>query len=176
MTVIIREARPEDAEHLIAHIMAIAEDPGSEILLWPGEFRLTLDEERKWIETSLKADHSTVLVAEVADADQVRKTIIGVLSCIGGEHHGNHHTTTLGITIHKDWRNQGVGRKLMEHAIAWAKSTRVIKRIQLGVTASNAPAIHLYEKPGFEKEGLRRRGMFKNGRFYDTWLMGLLVD
>jgi RimJ/RimL family protein N-acetyltransferase len=64
----------------------------------------------------------------------------------------------------------------MEHAIAWAKSTRVIKRIQLGVTASNAPAIHLYEKLGFEKEGLRRRGMFKNGRFYDTWLMGLLVD
>ena len=166
MTVIIREARPEDAEHLIAHITAIAEDPGSEILLWPGEFRLTLDEERKWIETNLKADHSTVLVGEVADLDQAGKKIVGVLSCAGGEHRGNHHTTTLGITI----------QKLMEHAITWAKSTGVIKRIQLGVTASNTPAIHLYEKLGFEKEGLRRRGMFKNGRFYDTWLMGLLLD
>jgi RimJ/RimL family protein N-acetyltransferase len=185
VSVIIREARPEDAERLIAHITAIADDPTSEILLWPGEFQLTLDEERKWIKTNLDADHSTVLVAEVPDVETAARllpssraaaTIVGVLSCAGGEHRGNHHTTTLGITIHKDWRNQGVGRKLMEHAIAWAKSTGVVKRIQLGVTSSNASAIHLYEKLGFEKEGLRRRGMFKNGRYYDTWLMGLLVD
>ena len=176
MTVIIREARPEDAEQLIVHITAIANDPTSEILLWPGEFRLTLDEERKWIESNLKADHSTVLVAEVADAGQAGTKIVGVLSCAGGEHLGNHHTTTLGITIHKNWRNQGIGRKLMEQVIAWAKSTGVIKRIQLGVTSSNSPAIHLYEELGFEKEGLRRRGMFKNGQFYDTWLMGLLID
>jgi RimJ/RimL family protein N-acetyltransferase len=176
VSVIIREAQPEDAEQLIAHITAIADDPGSEILLWPREFQLTLEEERKWIETNRKADHSTVLVAEVADTHQAASKIVGVLSCAGGEHRGNHHTTTLGITIHKDWRNHGIGRALMERAIAWAKGTGVVKRIQLGVTSTNAPAIHLYEKLGFEKEGLRRRGMFKNGRFYDTWLMGLLVD
>lgn len=176
MPVVIREAQVEDAERLIAHITAIADDPTSEILFWPGEFQLTLEEERKWIKTNLDADHSTVLVAEVPDVDQAGSKIVGVLSCAGGEHCGNHHTTTLGITIHKDWRNQGIGRALMERAIAWAKGTGVVKRIQLGVTASNAPAIHLYEKLGFEKEGLRRRGMFKNGRYYDTWLMGLLVD
>ncbi len=176
MSVIIREARQEDADQLITHITAIADDPSSEILLWPGEFQLTLEQERKWIDTNLKADHSTVLVAEVTDVDQAASKIVGVLSCAGGEHRGNHHTTTLGITIHMDWRNQGIGRALMEHAIAWAKSTGVVRRIQLGVTSTNAPAIHLYEKLGFEKEGLRRRGMFKNGRYFDTWLMGLLVD
>jgi RimJ/RimL family protein N-acetyltransferase len=176
MSVIIREARPEDAEQLIAHITAIANDPTSEILLWPGEFQLTLEEEQKWIKTNFEADHSTVLVAEVTDILRAGSKIVGVLSCAGGEHRGNHHTTTLGITIHKDWRNQGIGRALMERAIHWAKATGVVKRIQLGVTASNAPAIQLYEKLGFEKEGLRRRGMFKNGRYYDTWLMGLLVD
>jgi len=173
VAVIIREAKIEDAEQLIDHIIPIADDPTNEIALWPGEFKLTVEEEQKWIKTNLEADHSTVLVAE---APQAGKKIIGVLSCIGGEHRGNHHTTTLGITIHKDWRNQGVGRALMEAAIAWAKGTGVVKRIQLGVTATNAPAIHLYEKVGFEKEGLRRRGLFKNGRYYDTWLMGLLLD
>ncbi len=191
MSVIIREARPEDAEQLIAHVTAIADEPGSEILLWPGEFRLSVEEERKWIKTNLEADNSTVLVAEVAQPEvaqaevtraevaQVARPgakIVGVLSCIGGEHRGNHHTTTLGITIHKDWRNQGVGRALMTHALAWTKGAGVVKRIQLGVTSTNAPAIHLYEQLGFEKEGLRRRGMFKNGRYYDTWLMGLLAD
>jgi len=176
VSVIIREARQEDADQLITHITAIADDPSSEILLWPGEFQLTLEQERKWIDTNLKADHSTVLVAEVTDVDQAASKIVGVLSCAGGEHRGNHHTTTLGITVHKDWRNQGVGRALMERAIDWAKSTGVVKRIQLGVTSTNTAAIHLYEKLGFEKEGLRRRGMFKNGRYYDTWLMGMQVD
>jgi RimJ/RimL family protein N-acetyltransferase len=170
---IIRPAIPDDAEQLIAHIIAIADDPTNEIALWPGEFKLTVAEERKWIQNNLEADHSTVLVAESPEHGH---KIIGVLSCIGGEHLGNHHTTTLGITIHKDWRNQGVGRALMTHAIAWVKGTGVVKRMQLGVTSTNAAAIHLYEKVGFEKEGLRRRGLFKNGRYYDTWLMGLLLD
>jgi RimJ/RimL family protein N-acetyltransferase len=173
MAVTIRNARLEDAEQLIAHVTAIADEPGSEIALWPGEFKLTAEDERKWLKTNLESDHSTVLVAEAGDAGN---KIVGVVSCIGGEHLGNHHTTTLGISIHKDWRDQGVGRALMERAIAWAKNTGVVKRMQLGVTSTNAAAIHLYEKMGFEKEGLRRRGLFKNGRYYDTWLMGLLLD
>jgi hypothetical protein len=35
MSVIIREANLDDAEQLIAHITAIANEPGSQILLWP---------------------------------------------------------------------------------------------------------------------------------------------
>ena len=118
----------------------------------------------------MESENSTVLVAEVDGK------IVGVLSCKGGEKKGTRHATTLGISIHKDWRNQGVGRALMERAIAWAKQTGVIRRIQLEVTAANTSAIHLYEKVGFQKEGLRRRGMFKNGRFLDTWTMALLLD
>ena len=33
----------------------------------------------------------------------------------------------------------------MERAIAWARETGMITRIQLEVTAGNAPGIHLYE-------------------------------
>jgi RimJ/RimL family protein N-acetyltransferase len=195
MSVVIRDVKLEDAKQLIAHTIAIADEPGSEILLWPGEFLMVPQQERKWINAHLEADNSAVLVAEVALAhasgwyawetnpkrergqgDKPGHKIVGVLSCNGGQHRGNHHTTTLGITIHKDWRNQGIGHALMKRAIAWAKETGVVKRMQLEVTSTNAPAIHLYEKVGFEKEGLHRRGMFKNGRYYDTWVMGLLLD
>jgi RimJ/RimL family protein N-acetyltransferase len=170
MSIIIREAILDDAEKLIKHITAIATEPGSQILLWPGELQLTIEDERKWIKSNLEAENSTLLVAEAEGQ------IIGVLSCKGGEQKGTRHTTTLGISIHKDWRNQGVGRTLMERAIAWAKATGVIKRIQLEVTAGNASGIHLYEKLGFQKEGLRRRGMYKYGEYLDTWMMALLVD
>jgi RimJ/RimL family protein N-acetyltransferase len=170
MPIIIREAKLDDAEQLIAHIIAIANEPGSQILLWPSELQLTVEDERKWISANLEAENSTLLVAEHEGK------IVGVLSCKGGEQKGARHSTTLGISIHKDWRSQGVGRALMERAIAWAKGTGVIKRIQLEVTAGNASGIHLYEKLGFEKEGLRRRGMFKYGEYLDTWMMALLVD
>jgi RimJ/RimL family protein N-acetyltransferase len=170
VSIIIREAKLDDAEQLIAHITAIADEPDSQILLWPGELKLTIEEERKWISGNLDAENSTLLVAESGTK------IIGVLSCKGGEQKGTRHTTTLGISIHKDWRNQGVGRALMDQAIAWAKSTGVIKRIQLEVTAGNPSGIHLYEKVGFVKEGLRCRGMFKYGEFLDTWMMAMLLD
>ena len=58
MTVTIREARVEDAEKHIAHGTAIADDTTSEILLWPGDFQLTLEQERQWIKTNLEAEHS----------------------------------------------------------------------------------------------------------------------
>jgi RimJ/RimL family protein N-acetyltransferase len=170
MSVIIREANLDDAEQLIAHITAIANEPGSQILLWPGELRLTIEDERKWISGNLAAENSTLLVAESEGK------IVGVLSCKGGEQKGTRHTTTLGISVHKDWRNQRVGRALMERATAWAKGTGVIKRIQLEVTAGNAPGIHLYEQLGFKKEGIRHRGMFKYGEYLDTWMMALLVE
>lgn len=174
MSLSIREARPEDAEQLIAHVTAISDEPNSQILLWPGEFQLAVEEERKWISKNTETDNSTVLVAEVPEPPGTK--IIGVLSCMGGAHRGDHHTTTLGISIQKNWRNQRVGRALMEQVIAWARNTGVIKRIQLEVTAGNASGIHLYEKMGFQKEGLRRRGMYKNGQFLDTCMMALLVD
>lgn len=170
MSIIIRTAESGDAEQLIGHITAIADEPDSQILLWPGELQLTIEEERKWIANNLAGPNSTLLVAEAGN------TIVGVLSCKGREQKGTRHTTTLGISIHKDCRNQGVGRAMMERAITWAKETGVVKRIQLEVTAGNAPGIHLYEKVGFVKEGLRRRGMFKYGEYLDTWMMALLLD
>src|SRR5712692_1543881 len=139
MPIIIRQAKLDDTEQLLAHINAIAEEPGSQILLWPGELQLTIEEEQKWISANLAAESEG--------------KILGVLSCRGGEQKGTRHTTTLGISVHQHWRNQGVGRALMEQAIAWAKESGVIKRIQLEVTAGNVSGIHLYEKLGFEKEG-----------------------
>lgn len=56
----------------------------------------------------------------------------------------------LGMQIHKDYRNQGYGRRLME--IALASSVEYgIERIELDVLKSNVIAISLYEKFGFRK-------------------------
>jgi ribosomal protein S18 acetylase RimI-like enzyme len=56
----------------------------------------------------------------------------------------------LGMQIHKDYRSQGYGRRLMEIALV-GSAEYGIERIELDVLQSNVTAISLYEKFGFRK-------------------------
>jgi RimJ/RimL family protein N-acetyltransferase len=169
MPITIRQARPDDAEHLLAHIQAIASEPDAQILIEPEEVQFTVEQEREWVSKQITPKNSTLLVAE-ADGQ-----IVGVLGCEGGDRKAIQHVARLGISVRKEWRNQGVARLLMERAIAWAKETGIVKRIELQVTLQNPSAIHLYEKLGFAKEGRSRQALFKNGQFLDVWIMSLLL-
>ena len=102
--------------------------------------------------------------------------IIAVMNCKGGQHKATRHETRLGISVHRDWRNKGLGHRLMERAVEWARDTGVVTRVELEVFARNAPAIHLYEKFGFETEGRRRRAFYKYGEYIDSLIMGLLLQ
>lgn len=59
------------------------------------------------------------------------------------------------VAVRPSARRRGVGERLVEQMIAWMEETRG-EFITLEVRASNAPAIALYEKLGFERAGLRR--------------------
>jgi ribosomal protein S18 acetylase RimI-like enzyme len=239
MQITIREARPSDAQKLIAYMQELTQEPGIHLSWSPGEFNLTVDEERKFLEDHLEADNSIFLVAEasrpapVGEAEDafdgltelerqivsmryglggerpmsieevtegtgisrerlreietriLRKLpgtakpemqIVGALNCTGGKRLAGRHAVILGISVHKHRRGQGVGKALMTRAIEWARSTGIVTRIQLEVYAHNAPAIHLYEKLGFEVEGRCRRSFRQDGEYVDTLIMGLLLD
>ena len=61
----------------------------------------------------------------------------------------------LNITIAPNWRRQGLGRVLLEHAMETAREKNV-KALFLEVRPTNAPAIAMYEKLGFEAFALRK--------------------
>src|SRR2546422_10566341 len=113
MEPIIREARPEDAEHIIAYIQILAEEPDIDLPITPGEFNPPIEEERKFIEEHASADNAILLVGE-ADGQ-----IIAVMNCTGGRRNATRHSARLGISIRKDWRNQGFGNRLMAYAVEW---------------------------------------------------------
>jgi RimJ/RimL family protein N-acetyltransferase len=77
--------------------------------------------------------------------------------------------------VDRDWRNRGVGTALMRRAIEWARGTGVLTRLQLQVFARNAPAIHLYQKLGFQIEGSRRNAILRDGEYIDSLMMALLL-
>ena len=60
----IREAKPSDAEQLIAHVERLAEETDADIPLAPGEFNLTVGEERESLAGYAASDNSLFLVAE----------------------------------------------------------------------------------------------------------------
>ena len=59
----------------------------------------------------------------------------------------------IGMTVRTDARHAGIGRALLEAGIAAARSGEGIAMLTLSVTASNAAAIHLYERAGFTRYG-----------------------
>lgn len=64
------------------------------------------------------------------------------------------------IAVHPSYREQGLGRKLMEWMVIFSREQDV-SDMTLEVRAGNENAIKLYESCGFIKEAVRR-GYYKN--------------
>ena len=169
MEVTIREAVAADAGQMIALVQKISVEPDVDIALSPGEFNLTIEAEQEILADYASSENSIFLVAEVGDQ------IVGMLNCQGGNRKATRHVATLGMSVDKTWRNQGVGSRLMRRAIQWAQGTGIVSRIELLVFARNEMAIHLYQKFGFVVEGRQRRAIFRNGEYLDDLMMALLL-
>lgn len=169
MSVTIREAQPEDAAQLIAYFRRIFAEPGINLITRTEEFNPTAEAEARIIRNFSQATNSLFLIAE-SDGE-----VVGQLTLEGGKRHHVRHAATLGITVAQEWRGQGIGRRMMAHAIEWARAGGLITRIELHVFARNEDAIRLYESFGFEHEGRRRRAVHRDGQYVDDLVMSLLL-
>lgn len=97
--------------------------------------------------------------------------IIGSAGLMVNANHRTRHSGSMGIMIHKDYQNMGVGTALMEAIIDIADNWLMLIRVELTVFEDNERAIHLYEKFGFEKEGLKRLAGIRKGKYENEYLM-----
>lgn len=84
------------------------------------------------------------------------------------------HVGLLGITILQEYWGLGIGKSLMQSAINRGKEAG-LTRIELTVRVDNEKAISLYKKLGFEIEGQLKNAMFINGKYFDNYIMGLII-
>lgn len=84
------------------------------------------------------------------------------------------HVGSLGMGVVRPWRGQGIGLRLIGETVEAARLSG-FERVELEVYASNARAMALYEKVGFEVEGRRRRAVLRDGVEDDVLIMGLLL-
>jgi GNAT superfamily N-acetyltransferase len=164
LSVTIRAATLADREAIVALHKAAAVTPGA-LARAPEEVTPT------YAEGAIKSD--VCLVAVETDG------------FICGEIHAKRETValfahvlgSLTVAVHPERQGRGIGSKLFEALIAWAKAQQPpILRLELAAGAGNPGAIRLYERLGFKHEGRQvARGRLPDGRFEDDILMGMLL-
>lgn len=85
-------------------------------------------------------------------------------------------TAMLGIWLGKPFWDGGHGTDAMRTLCRFAFRQLNLRRLELGVYASNPRAIRVYERVGFVREGTQRRHRFFAGHYEDSYLMGLLAE
>ncbi len=163
----VRRAVPGDAHTLVA----LAEDVGAEDGRWilgSGPWR-SVSDERRYLRTVQRHADAAVYVAE---HDGI---VVARLSLARDPHPASRHVADLGLMVAEGHRRLGIGRALLEQAVAWAGSAGV-RKLELHVFPWNEPALALYEGFGFRREGLRRRHYVRGGEDVDAILMAYFVD
>ena len=138
----------------------------------PDEFTHTVEEERKILGDAAGSENCVFLVAEAGGR------IVGMCNAQGGKRRATRHAVVMGVSVHKEYRDRGVGTALVRALVDWARAGGVVQRIELQVYARNARAIHVYEKMGFVHEGRRRNAARdrRTGELIDDLVMALLLE
>lgn len=162
----VRRASSADA----AALVGLAEDVSREEESWI----LTTDawrstgEERRFLKAAVRHPDAAVFVAE-ADG-----RVVARLSLARDPHPASSHVADLGIMVAASHRRRGVGTRLLEEAVGWARVSGITK-LELHVFPWNEPALALYESFGFEREGYRKGQYARDGGYVDAILMAFRV-
>ncbi len=105
---------------------------------------------RPWSYDALAEELQNPLAVFYVAEDVEAESAVGYI----GMHHILDEGYITSLVVHPGRRREGIASALMKETIEYAERHE-LKRITLEVRVSNARAIALYEKFGFEKDGVR---------------------
>lgn len=141
---IITKATAADAGAILEYLKTIGGETDN--LTFGAEgLPFTVEEEAAYISSMEDSKDAIMLVAKIDGK------IIGDAS-LSRLPRRMQHRGDLGISVLKDYWNNGIGSQLLQTLLDWAKEND-FEVIDLQVRSDNLSAIHLYEKYGFQKIG-----------------------
>jgi tRNA (adenine37-N6)-methyltransferase len=168
--VVFRYPLPSDAPAALEFINALSAE--RTFVLYQGE-QLTLEQEQRWLDSRL---------ALVASGDGVSIFAMAGDRCIGTSaiemgSLGNDHIGYFAISLANDWRDMGLGSKLMREVIDQAERHLTgMRLIQLDLLGNNDRAIHLYRRMGFTQYGRLPLGARYRDEYVDLISMYRLAN
>jgi putative acetyltransferase len=163
---VFRPEQPSDTEMLWEMFSTLSEESKSNLVP-----PFTRERIESWT-SNINYDEVLAIVAVVEEKGGQR--IVGSASLKFHPQEALKHKAELGITVHDDYQNMGIGTALLKHLIGIAKMKK-LKKVYLQVSAANDRAISLYKRAGFKMEGKFCRESCINGKYRDEYRMALLL-
>ncbi len=155
----------DDVENLKKYINQISLE--KTFILYQGE-QQTLESETKWLNEKLEKilKHECVYLCAFYKNQLIGSSEITLKDKVKS------HVGSFGITVDKNFRGIGIGKKLMELVLSESiKNISSLILIELEVFGNNPLAKKMYEKFGFEEFGRLPQGILHQGKFVDAVLM-----
>jgi ribosomal protein S18 acetylase RimI-like enzyme len=166
---IVRNPEIGDEQGLI-NLMKIVDSETKFLAREPGEFNLTLEQEREFIKNSINNRNRLFLIGEI-DGKIIADCSVGVIS----NNMRFLHRAAMGIAVCKDHWNKGIGKKLMQECIKWCKEEG-IEQLELEVVTQNNRAVSMYQDLGFQIYGTKKHAMkYGDGTYADEYYMILFL-
>lgn len=162
--VLIRRATPEDAESIACIWDVICAERVYTAVNRP----FTPEQERAYI-ASL-SDREGIFVAEVDGQ------VVGFQSLELWARYTDSfdHVGTLGTFVLPQWRGRGIGRRLAEHTLAFARA-HGYEKLVVYVRAGNRGARAFYQSLGFAPRGILTRQVKIDGQYDDEVFMEMFL-
>ena len=162
---LIRYPKRTDLNELWKYINELSQE--QTFISWQGE-EISLKEERVFLNGLLRKIREGKSVFLVAESNG---KIIGDTG-IDTKGRVNNHVGLLGLSIAKEFRGKGIGKKLIQSVLDEAgKKLKHLKIIHLECFATNEVACNLYKSVGFKEYGKLPGGIAYKDGFVDEILM-----
>ncbi|PIR59671.1 MAG: hypothetical protein COU68_04300 [Candidatus Pacebacteria bacterium CG10_big_fil_rev_8_21_14_0_10_45_6] len=166
--VTIRPLEKDDSLDLFHFINRISKE--DTYIRFAGE-QITLPEEQAYVDSELALMQQGDLVKLLCFVDDQLAGVVDIHRMIEYRTR-KRHVGLLGLLVAKEFRGQGIGKKLLLECIAQAKEQiSGLKMIQLECFATNTAALALYEKVGFREVGRVLGALLHKGEYVDEVVM-----
>lgn len=137
----------------------------------PLAFGSSYEEEKNLIEDEWKRRIKNTLFALAND-----KLVGMIVYIIDNKIKTKHIATIFGVYVKKEYRGQGIGKKLIESALVIIQKNVTVSKIKLTVNPEQKAAVKLYETFGFETVGRLKKELKVDDKFYDEFVMERLLQ
>jgi ribosomal protein S18 acetylase RimI-like enzyme len=137
---------------------ALKSDPFAFGSSFEEEVMLTEDEWKRRIQNALFA---------MSDGE-----LVGMVVCLFNDRRKTKHIAEIvGVYVGADHRGEGVGTRMLEHALLLIRSNKRIVKVKLAVNPDQRAAVKLYKKAGFVVTGRTKKELKVGRRFFDMLFM-----
>lgn len=168
MNIIYREATAADAEQLLLHLNAVGGETDN-LSYGKDTFLISAEKEAKFIDRFARSKTDAMFVA-VCDGKIVGNAVVERNRIARYAHRAE-----ISITVLRGCWGQGIGTRLMQMMIDFARQTGV-EILYLEARSDNDRAISLYKKFGFVSVGIYKNFFKIEEKYYDACLMTLALQ